>query len=72
MQPSGELLLVTAEAAEILGVDPATVVRWAEKGKLKPVRKLPGRSGDYLFSRDDVIRRKTQNDLLREADERDG
>lgn len=67
MHSSGELVLVTAEAAEILGVDRATVVRWAEKGKLKPIRKLPGRNGDYLFARDDVIRRRTQEELMREA-----
>jgi len=63
MQSSGELVLVTAEAAEILGVDRATVVRWAEKGKLLPIRKLPGRNGDYLFSRDEVVRRKAHEEL---------
>lgn len=67
MHSSGELVLVTAEAAEILGVDRATVARWAEKGKLKPIRKLPGRNGDFLFARDDVIARKAQEDFLRKV-----
>lgn len=65
MNTSGELVLVTSEAAEILGVDRATVVRWAEKGKLPTLRKLPGRNGDYLFSRDEVVRRKLHEDLLK-------
>lgn len=67
MQTSGELVLVTAEAAEILGVDRATIARWAEKGKLKPIRKLPGRNGDLLFARDEVIARKALEDLFRKA-----
>lgn len=61
-----ELVIYTAEAAEILGVDRATVSRWAESGKLQVLRKLPGPNGVYLFSAK-VVRRKAQEELLRKA-----
>lgn len=41
------------EAADILGVHPATVRNWADKGEL-PMRRTPG--GHRRFNRDDLVR----------------
>lgn len=38
----GQLLLTPAEVAKLFRVDPKTVARWAEKGKLTSVRTLGG------------------------------
>lgn len=67
MQSSADLYLTTDEAAELLGVHRATVCRWAGNGKLKPVRKMGGKSGDFLFDRDDVIQRKTREEIRKAA-----
>jgi excisionase family DNA binding protein len=64
--PDDEVIIYTAEAAEILGIDRATVTRWAESGKLPALRKLPGKNGVYLFS-SEVVRRKAAEELLRKA-----
>ena len=49
--------IVTREALTILGItDPSTISRWVQIGKLKPSRKLPGKSGAFLFWRADVER----------------
>ncbi len=45
--PGGREVLDTAAAAELLGVHPKLLARWAKQGKL-PCRK-PGKG--YLFSR---------------------
>jgi excisionase family DNA binding protein len=47
-------LLGSREAAEMLGIDRATLVRWIEGGKIVPLQKLPGKTGSYLFRREDV------------------
>lgn len=53
-------LIGQTEAAEILGVDPATVSRWSsellkpEARKLQVVHRLPGKTGAKLFRRSDV------------------
>lgn len=39
----------TREVAEAHGVAISTVIRWAEEGKLPVIRKLPGRTGGYVF-----------------------
>ena len=41
-QPTGEQLLTPAQVAAIFCVDPKTVTRWAEAGKLTAVRTLGG------------------------------
>jgi excisionase family DNA binding protein len=41
-QPNGEQLLTPAQVASIFCVDPKTVTRWAEAGKLTAVRTLGG------------------------------
>lgn len=53
-----ESTITTAEAAEILGRTVATVNRMVLVGRLKPVRKLPGKTGAYLFERKDIERLK--------------
>lgn len=47
--------VTTRQALEILGYsDPSTVTRYVQIGKLTPTRKLPGKTGAYLFARADV------------------
>lgn len=49
--------IATREALTILGYrNPSTIVRYVQAGKLRPSRKLPGRTGAYLFWRADVER----------------
>lgn len=45
----------TTEAAEVLGVDPATITRMAKDGRLTG-RKLPGATGAWVFDLADVER----------------
>jgi excisionase family DNA binding protein len=40
--PDAEILLTPREVAELLGVDPKTVTRWAKAGKLTSIRTLGG------------------------------
>lgn len=47
-------LVGRAEAEEILGIDRATVVRWAQSGKLRVAHRMSGETGAYLFHRADV------------------
>ncbi|HKV67672.1 MAG TPA: hypothetical protein VJN72_06250 [Gaiellales bacterium] len=53
---------VTArEAMEILGLtNPSTVARYVLERKLTPSRKLPGKTGAYLFWRTDIERYRDQ------------
>ncbi len=47
--------VTTREAMELMGfTDPSTVVRYVREHKLTPSRKLPGRTGAYLFWRADI------------------
>jgi hypothetical protein len=49
--------VTTREALEILGLqEPSTVLRFVQAKKLTPSRKLPGRTGAYLFWRADIER----------------
>lgn len=42
--------LINAEqASAVLGVNPRTVARFARTGVLKPVTKLGGKTGAYVF-----------------------
>lgn len=47
-------LLTTAQVAALKGVSVRTVARWVETGKLTPAVKIPGRTGAYLFTPDDI------------------
>lgn len=49
-----EDLITAPEAGAILGKSARTVQRMIPTGTLKPVRKLPGPNGAYLFRRSDV------------------
>ena len=40
--PDAEVLLTPREVAELFGVDPKTVTRWAKAGKLTTIRTLGG------------------------------
>lgn len=44
-------LIGSAEVCEWAGIDRATLVRHIAAGKVKPVTKLPGKTGAYLFDR---------------------
>lgn len=46
-------LLTTSEAARLLNVDPATVWRWSERGKLRPVMRI-GHANARLFDPNEV------------------
>lgn len=48
-----EALITTGEAADRVGVNRATIVRWVRSGKLSPARTLPGRGG-HLFRAADL------------------
>ena len=41
-QSADDPLLTSGEVAEILGVDPNTVINWANKGKLRAIRTPSG------------------------------
>jgi excisionase family DNA binding protein len=51
--PDGDDFLTTAQVSELTGWSVTSVNRWALKGEL-PARKLPGRTGAYLFRRADI------------------
>lgn len=49
--------ITTQDAIAILGVSaPSTLTRWVAAGRLIPSRKLPGRTGPFLFWRHDIER----------------
>lgn len=49
-------MLGAAEACEQLGIDRSTLTRWVRAGMLVPVHKMPGATGAYLFTPDEVKR----------------
>lgn len=48
-------LLSAVQVAELLGVHPVTVNRWAVDGKLPVAAKGPGQTGGRLYDREDVL-----------------
>jgi len=51
----------SAEAIMLLrqlgvSVHRATLLRWADQGRVKPALKMPGRNGAYLFERAEIQR----------------
>ncbi|MDD1778284.1 MAG: helix-turn-helix domain-containing protein [Candidatus Helarchaeota archaeon] len=50
---SNDIIMTTEEVAEFLKVHLSSVRRWSREGKLKGYRL--GGSGDWRFTRDDVI-----------------
>lgn len=41
--------MTTAEVAAALEVSVKTITRWVASERLKPVKRLPGKRGAYLF-----------------------
>lgn len=66
MRTSDEPIIGVIEAAAILGIDAATVTRWAKNGRLPALRKLPGRTGAYLFDAG-LVRRKAAERAVQRA-----
>ena len=59
MHKTHDELLTAAEAcAELGGIDRSTLTRWVQTGRITPARKLPGRTGAYLFDPTEVQRVK--------------
>jgi excisionase family DNA binding protein len=48
-------LIGSAEAADMLGIDRATVTRWVHAGTLVPFTRGSGRTGEFLFERSTVL-----------------
>jgi len=49
-----EVLIGSADAANVLGVSVRTVHRLVASGRIVPAQKLTGPTGNYLFRRSDV------------------
>lgn len=47
-------LIGTKEASELIGESVKNTIRRVERDELKPVTKLPGLRGAYLFNRSDI------------------
>lgn len=52
--PTHSEFIGSKQACEILGIDKATLTRWATAGMVTAAHKLPGRNGAYLFDRRDI------------------
>jgi excisionase family DNA binding protein len=59
-----EKLLTTAQAAQLLGVNARTLLRYIERGVLQPTLTLP--SGHHRWTEADI---RAQLDALRQRDE---
>lgn len=46
----------TAEAAQRLGVDVSTISRWVASGRLKPMWRLPKKTGAMVFDPKEIDR----------------
>lgn len=53
MQPNHKAEIPSAEVAPILGLTRAGLIRLVQRGGIN-ARKLPGRTGAYLFDPDEV------------------
>jgi predicted site-specific integrase-resolvase len=55
MQTTAPDLIGSKEACQLLGdINRSTLIRWVRAGALKPVGKLDGTNGAYMFARADV------------------
>ena len=57
--PDAEVLLTPREVADLFGVDPKTVTRWAKAGKLTSIRTL----GGHRRYRESEVRELLKNHL---------
>lgn len=53
-------LIGSKQAAEILGVDRSTFLRWVADGLIEPEHELPGLTGSKLFRVKDVERLRAE------------
>ena len=53
-------LIGSSEVCRILDINPSTVGRWVDAGRLTPAHKLPGKNGAYLFHRADIAKLAAQ------------
>jgi len=49
-------LIGSKEAAQMLGIDRSTLIRWIRQGKIAPADKWEGHTGPYQFAYADVAR----------------
>ena len=56
-------LLGTKEASDILGLGPSTLSRWVQIGKITPAGKLGGKTGSYVFTREQIEAYRDNPDL---------
>ena len=50
------ILLSTVEACEEIKIDRSTLSRWIKDGTAQPAMRLPGKTGAYLFTPEEVAR----------------
>lgn len=48
-EPQELTFIGSAEVCVRLDIDRSTLIRWIQLGRIQPARKLPGKSGPYLF-----------------------
>lgn len=46
----------SSETCEAIGIDRSTLSRWIKDGTARPAMQLPGKTGAYLFTPDEVAR----------------
>lgn len=56
-------LISTLEAARHIGVTPRTVARLVKRGDLEAAHRLPGKTGAYLFTREEVEHCRAMREL---------
>jgi excisionase family DNA binding protein len=61
-------LITTLQAAELIGVHPATITRWVDSGKLRPVHKGTGLRGAFLFDKAAVVGASKKDQPAAETD----
>lgn len=62
MRSTGDELITSAQVSDLLGITVAWVNKQAATGRLPVAQKLPGRTGAYLFRRDDIESQSLQRD----------
>jgi len=49
-------LRASVEACERIGIDRSTLSRWVKDGTAVPAMRLPGKTGAFLFTDDEIDR----------------
>lgn len=52
--PTAPDLIGAKDAADILGIDRSTLLRWVNQGRIRPAHQMEGGTGAYLFHRTDI------------------